>query len=123
MATIAELNDAFREALVAIVLHEPIPGVMTYKEQHSVYITSAVLGFCRNPMVTLDLLRTIQGFNDFDEDNDPYCEHDFLMFDWQGQRIYAKIDYYDNYYKLSSDDPSDPYVTKRVMTILFPSEY
>lgn len=40
-----------------------------------------------------------------------------------GQKIWFKIGAYDQNLEYGSPDPSDPAVTKRVMTILLPSEY
>jgi hypothetical protein len=123
MATIAELNDAFRKKIIGIVIYQPVPGVMTHREQNSVVITQGVYGFCRNPANTVDLLQMVQDYDDFSEDNDPYDEHDFGSFTWSGKSLYFKIDYYDLNYEYASEDASNPDITRRVLTILLAEEY
>jgi hypothetical protein len=68
----------------------------------------------------IDRVRTC---DDFTPANDPYGEHDFGAFDYAGRHIVWKIDYYDGNLRFGSPDPSDPTLTKRVLTILFAEEY
>ncbi len=68
-------------------------------------------------------LSAVRVFTDFNEDNDPYGEHDVVIVTVDGQKVMAKIDYYDNELKFHSPDKADPAVTKRVLTILLTSEY
>ena len=69
------------------------------------------------------VVETIQTFDDFNGDNDPYGEHDFSIVTVDGVKIYWKIDYYDQNCQYGSEDPTDPEVTTRVITILLPEEY
>ena len=62
-------------------------------------------------------------FNDFDEANDPYGEHDFGGFEIDGYELLFKIDYYDVDLANGSPDPSDPAVTRRIMTLMLAQEY
>ena len=39
-----------------------------------------------------DILTSVKEFDSFNEDNDPYGEHDFGAFDYEGQKIFWKID-------------------------------
>jgi hypothetical protein len=60
----------------------------------------------------------VMAFDTFTADNDPYGEHDFGSLDYEGQRIFWKIDYYDRASfgtgcEMSSDDPTDPAKTAR----------
>ena len=71
----------------------------------------------------IELIEKVRLFNTFDEDNDPWVEHDFGAVEIQGETYYWKIDYYDGNYQCHSPDPSDPNVTKRVLTIMHKSEY
>ncbi len=68
-------------------------------------------------------MRAVQTFSAFTDDNDPYGEHDFGAFEIGGERLFWKIDYYDKGLCAGSDDPSDPTVTTRVLTIMLASEY
>jgi hypothetical protein len=70
-----------------------------------------------------ELFRLVRNFNQFDEENDPYHEHDFSSIELEGQIWYWKIDYFDLELKYRSDDPSNPAITRRVMTIMHSSEY
>jgi hypothetical protein len=69
------------------------------------------------------IVKTIAIYDDFCHANDPHEEHDFGSFDANGQTIMFKIDYYDQELALHSPDPSDPNVTRRVITIMLASEY
>ena len=69
------------------------------------------------------ILARVACFNDFSADNDPYGEHDFGAFDHAGEKIFWKIDYYDLDLQNGSEDPSDPDLTTRVLTIMLASEY
>jgi hypothetical protein len=69
------------------------------------------------------IVKTIEVYDDFCHANDPHEEHDFGAFDADGERIFFKIDYYDSTLTVHSPDPSDPSVTKRVITIMLAAEY
>ena len=69
------------------------------------------------------IVKTIAVYDDFCHANDPHEEHDFGAFDAAGKRIFFKIDYYDETLTVHSPDPSDPNVTKRVITIMLAEEY
>jgi len=65
----------------------------------------------------------VETFDAFTPDNDPHGEHDFGSFEYNGERIFWKIDYYDPTMTWGSEDPSDPKQTVRVLTIMLASEY
>ncbi len=69
------------------------------------------------------ILSKVRQFNHFTKANDPYNEHDFGSFDYKGEKIFWKIDYYDKNYQYLSEDPSNPNITNRVMTIMLADEY
>lgn len=69
------------------------------------------------------IVKTIAVFDDFCRANDPHQEHDFGAFEAEGETILFKIDYYDNSLSCHSPDPTDPTVTKRVITVMLASEY
>ncbi len=70
-----------------------------------------------------DILRAVRCFCDFEDNNDPYGEHDFGRIDVLGYELLWKIDYYDLTATFGSPDPSDLSVTLRVMTIMLAEEY
>jgi Protein of unknown function (DUF3768) len=104
---IRELNDIFRTTLIGgrIILTEGISSL--------------------SPKDIDAVLQLVSKFDNFSEDNDPYGEHDFGSFKHNGKTIYFKIDYYaaDSNLSWGSNDPSDPKVTERVLTIMFSHEY
>jgi len=59
----------------------------------------------------------------FDGDNDPHHEHDMAFFEVKGERYFFKVDYYDKSLEYRSEDPSDPTLTARVLTIGEASDY
>ena len=66
----------------------------------------------------------VQNFNDFNDDNDVYGEHDFFSFDYKGDKIIAKIDYYDRFNThFASENPADISKTLRILIILLAEEY
>lgn len=69
------------------------------------------------------LLRAVASFTDFNEDNDPWNEHDFGAIELDGTKFFWKIDYYDKHLEYGSPDAADPMVTTRVMTIMRADEY
>ena len=70
-----------------------------------------------------ELIEKVIAFDEFSEENDPHEEHDFGAFDFRGDKIFWKIDYYDPKLETGSPDPADLMQTKRVLTIMFAHEY
>jgi hypothetical protein len=101
---IRELNDAFRTSM---------------KGGGRVMLTRGIVGRADCGAI----LEAVQRFNNFNKDNDPYGEHDFGAFEMGRDSIYWKIDYYNRDLSAGSEDPSDPGVTTRVLTIMLASEY
>lgn len=69
------------------------------------------------------VLALVRSFNEFTADNDPYGEHDFGALEVEGEKIFWKIDYYDPTLTFASEDPTNPDVTVRILTIMLASEY
>jgi len=69
------------------------------------------------------LLLAVQSFNDFSKDNDPHGEHDFGAIELEGERYFFKLDYYTPDLTAGSEDPADPEMTTRVLTIMRADEY
>ena len=70
-----------------------------------------------------EIITKVRTFDNFDENNDPYNEHDFGAFDYKGKRIFWKIDYYDQKFLYLSPDVSNPRLTNKVLTIMYAEEY
>jgi len=104
----ARLNDEFRKQ------------ILTGQYGHNrVLITSGV-----KPLPYLKgIMQEVVEFNTFNENNDPYGEHDMGALNINNIKFFWKIDYYDLQEKFMSPDPSNPEVTKRVLTIMKASEY
>lgn len=98
---IAALNDAARRSVMS-------------------YMTSAGVTSLE-PSIVGDIYTAVRNFNRFTEDNDPYGEHDFGSLKVHGQRIFWKIDYYDEDLKYWCD-PLDS-KCRRVVTIMLAEEY
>jgi Protein of unknown function (DUF3768) len=104
--TITELNDRFRQHNLGHgqVRIAPMVEMMPIEQQKA-------------------LLAMVGSFNDFNENNDPYGEHDFGSVEFQGKKYFWKIDYYaDDSYEYGAEDPGSP-STRRVMTVMHSSEY
>ena len=102
---IRNLNDAFRQSFSGgeVLL---TPGVNALPSD-----------------VHAKAIRNVATFADFSADNDPHGEHDFGAFDLAGHKFFWKIDYYSLTLDKGSEDPSDPAITKRVLTLMLAEEY
>lgn len=69
------------------------------------------------------MIQAVQSFSDFSEDNDPYQEHDCAVFVVNNKRYIFKIDYYDLNLEYGSENPVDPNLTKRALTVMLADEY
>lgn len=69
------------------------------------------------------LAAELASYNDFDPDNDPHGERDFGCMTLWGHDLLWKVDYYDHELKFGSDNPADPDVTYRVLTVLLAREW
>ena len=105
-ARIAELNDLARTAM----------GIASRVMQTA--------GINALPPATQSRIREkVETFDAFHPGNDPYGERDFGRFDHDGYSVLWKIDYYDRTLTYGSEDPADPSVTCRVLTIMLAEEY
>ena len=103
---IRELNDAFR-------ITGPAAGDWM--------LTSGIRAL--GPDFICLAVKAVRGHAIFTADNDPYGEHDFGSLNLAGEHLFWKIDHYDRELVYGSDDPSNPAITRRVMTIMLASEY
>jgi hypothetical protein len=104
-ARIRELNDLLRK--------ERSGGVMCVSDG---VFSLGYDEFC-------EIREKVKAFDGFTPANDPYGEHNFGSLEHKGNKIFWKIDYYDNSETYASPDPTDPSVTTRIITILLASEY
>lgn len=102
---VARLNDRFRQTFVG----------------GEVVMTQGVASL--SPDTRVKVMEAVRTFTTFTEDNDPHSEHDFGSFDVEGTQFFFKIDYYDKSLAFGSENPCDPSVTTRVLTIMLASEY
>jgi hypothetical protein len=100
---IRELNDAFRTTL----------------KGGRVMLTRGIVGRADCNAI----VEAVQRFDNFTDDNDPYGEHDLGGFEAGQDTIIFKLDYYNRNLSAGSEDPSDPSITTRVLTIMLASEY
>ena len=70
-----------------------------------------------------EIITKVCNFDTFDENNDPYGEHDFGMFYHKCKQILWKIDNYDKKFLYLSPDVSNPKLTNKVLTIMYAEEY
>lgn len=72
----------------------------------------------------MQVLQAVTSFDGFTEENDPYQEHDFGAVEIAEDKFFWKIDYYSKANPgYGSENPADPTVTDRVLTIMRASEY
>jgi REP element-mobilizing transposase RayT len=86
------------------------------------YLLALVRYIHLNPL-RASIVKTIEVYDNYCHANDPHEEHDFGSFEADGHTIFFKIDYFDSTLTLHSPDPSEPSVTKRVITIMLAEEY
>lgn len=65
----------------------------------------------------------VAAFDEWNEGDDPYGEHDFGKLDVNGEAVIWKIDYYSLDEMHGSDHPEDPAVTVRILTLMFAEDY
>lgn len=87
----------------------------------TIVITQNVMRISGFDAVTL--AAALANYHEFDQDNDPHGERDFGCMTLWGYDMLWKVDYYDKKLQYGSDDPADPEVTARVLTVLLASEW
>ena len=105
MNDIATLNDTFRKTFTG----------------GQVLLTAGIANMSSEDKA--NIISMVQNFNDFTPDNNPYSENDFGSFDYNGNKIFWKIDYYDLNNQYMSENPANPDITNRVLTIMLADEY
>lgn len=108
-AIVADHNDAFRK-------RRAVKGL-----EGQIVVTQAVGAVGHDFVVAC--AAAIAKFDDFNEDNDPHGDHSFGVVNVQGKDVFWKIDLYDTDYHWGSEKPACLETTRRVLTIMFPSDY
>ena len=115
---IAELNDQVRQRC-------QIPVFGKQKVPCQILMTQGVAAL--GPVAQICISAIVRDYDAFTEDNDPHGERDFGAFTYEEgkilEKIFWKIDYYDQALEYGSEDPADPEQTTRVLTIMLASEY
>ena len=111
---IAGQNDAFRRSILGTN-----PAADAPQGQFVMTPGVAALG----PDAQLALTRRVASFDAFNADSDPPGWHEMGVIDFDGTTVWFKVDLYDVDYMYGSPEPSDPAQTRRVLTLLLPSEY
>ena len=110
---IAERNDAFRRSLFA--------GKTPATPEGQVVVTQGVS--VEGTLFMWLASRAVGLQTTFTEADDPHGDHSFGAVTVNGKKVWWKIDLYDRAYEFGTPDPLDEDETRRVLTILFPSEY
>lgn len=111
---IADQNDRFRKAAFGIAVPGDIPTGQTL-------MTAGVSG--QPDAFRTALFEAIVTYDDFNADCDPHGWHEMGVMEIDGQTVWFKMDLYDENYEYGSSDPTELRFTRRVLTILLPSEY
>ena len=96
---LAQLNDTFRRSGLGVMLTS---GVQAIEDLNG-------------------LMQAVRSFDAFSENNDPHGEHDFGTISWMGQKVFWKIDYYDEALEYWEDPLSS--TCHRVLTVMLAEEY
>lgn len=117
-AEIAAQNDLFRKALI-----DPVAAFEMQSKgiQGQVLVTPGVSG--EGAEFQAAALAAVATDTRFTEDNDPYGDHTFGAVTVSSQKLFWKIDLYDVDFTYGSERPFDPTATRRVLTLMCPSEY
>jgi hypothetical protein len=111
---VADQNDRFRKTVTGTASGPNIP-------QGRVVMTRGVSE--RGEAFCASLIVAVGTYEDFNADCDPYGWHEMGVIEIEGEKLWFKIDLYDENYEYGSSDPTNPRFTRRVLTLLFPSEY
>lgn len=87
----------------------------------TVVVTRGVMNLTGFDMAML--IAEVASYSEFDPDNDPHGERDFGDLTLFGENLLFKVDYFDRDMEFGSNDPADPEVTVRVLTVLLAREW
>lgn len=113
-AIIAKQNDAFRMSITDSVKSSDVPP-------GKLVMTAGVAA--RSDAFRAELIGALIAYDTSDTDSDPYGLHEMGVLEIEGEKVWFKFDLYDENFEYRSEAPTDPSRTRRVLTLLFPSEY
>ena len=113
-ALIAAQNDTFRRSIFG---NTPVADA----PQGQFVMTRGVTALGLDAQ--LELTRRVAAFDTFNSDSDPQGWHEMGVIEFEDTTVWFKLDLYDTDYQYGSPEPSDPEQTRRVLTLLLPSEY
>lgn len=113
---IQQQNDKFRQESCFNEICKEIPGQVTVSQGVNAWSQS-------NVDLMQELLLGIATCKQFEEDNDPYGEHDFGAVTIGKAKFFWKISYYDRDYEYLADDPTDLAQCRRGLHIMMACEY
>lgn len=111
---IAAQNDLFRKAIAGRPMSAGVPP--------GKLVMTAGIAACSEAFRAA-LIEALVAFDAFDTASDPYGLHEMGVLKIEGERVWFKFDLYDENYEYGAETPTDPARTRRVLTLLFPSEY
>mgnify|MGYP000188407632 CR=1 FL=1 len=88
-----------------------------FRQDETMSVTQGVY----NLQDVLGLIRAVRDYTDFNTATDPYGEYDFGSLNWEGQKIFWKIDYYDARLEGWADPLSNE--VERVLTVYLAEEH
>lgn len=109
--TIRDLNDRFRKG------DPTIPGQLLVTRG----VQALVAGYEDEDINSI--IAAVRRFDTFNAGNDPHGEHDFGSFEFLGEKLFWKLDYYAPDMQHDSEDPADIAQTIRILTIMLAEEY
>ena len=104
-ARIRELNDGLRQTGLG----------------GRICVTQGVAALCEGKLTALVI--ALAEFDAFSTDNDLYNERDFGAMTHEGEALFWKIDYCNLDLSGGSEDPAEPDITSRVLTVMLTREY
>lgn len=113
---VRKLNDEARAMLIKVINNEPL-----HNAHIRVIFTWKVNSLDKDNLN--QLLQKFIDFTNFNQDNDPYGEHDFIKVNHENEVYFLKIDYYDTKLDKHSNNPADEHQTIRVLTIMHSNDY
>lgn len=109
---IAKLNDTFRTSLKMPVSEQRLGQV---------FCTTSIVALPAEDVMSI--VEKVRLFDNFNESNDPYGEHDFGSFTHKDNKVYWKIDYIDPHLEYHPIEASDLNEQNRILTIMLSHDW